>query len=299
MSSAANASRRGVIGMPPGLLRDESSIAPLDLSSEPHAVIASMEEILPFLAAPDSGRCLELNSEKSCLTDGQHDYPVRQGLPVLMPERLQPYFVERLSVPYSLDHDAFLQYFLLASIKQSGQINAPSGDVHYQRHLFRMRHLLKSCRGLTLDVGCDDPEIGAGLLPAGCLYVGLDPFSAQKAGFRIVGTGEYLPFADQSVSNVIFNTSLDHILDWKRAVNEAHRVLGAGGSLFICTLAWVEKADLMGDSVHFHHFSEPEILAALDGFNISSSYRYAYKEDGHRYGLYLSAQKSNKAKALV
>jgi SAM-dependent methyltransferase len=277
------------------ILRDERVIAP-DALSGSGACMISMEELAPFLASPDSGLGLAVDGSREYLLDANGArYPIRDGLPVLIPTRLQRFYTDHLHVPSDAVTDAFFQYYFLSAVKQSGAvgaINAPATDAHYQRHLFRMKDCLNTAHGLILDVGCDDPEIGAGLLPSGSRYVGLDPFCQRAEPFRVVGFGEQLPFADSSFDGVIFNTSLDHILDWRRAVGEAQRVLVPGGQLFISTLVWTSSADLVTDSVHFHHFRDYEILGGLqDGWEIEREIRYSYKGNIHRHGLYLSARK--------
>lgn len=273
------------------VLRDARVASPAELASSPHAAMVSLDDLMPLLASPDSGKSLQFDQAMKALTDGAHIYPMRGVLPVLVPARLQPHFTDRLDVPFNLSHDAFMQYFLLATIKQSGEINAAPEDVHFRRHLFRLREFLRGCCGSVLDVGCDDPHIGASLLPAGTRYVGLDPFCRRAEPFRLVGVGEYLPFKDGAVDNVLFNTSLDHILDWRRALEEANRVLVPGGRLYICTLVWTARAGLISDSVHFHHFRESEIFGALGGFDIKEVQSYDYKGEDHRHGLYLCATK--------
>jgi SAM-dependent methyltransferase len=273
------------------LIADTRLVAPADLLAAPHASRLTLDQLMPVLASPDSGEALAFDQSGDALFDGTNRYPLRGSLPLLIPVRLQPFFTNRIAVPCDRDHDAFLQYFLLATIKQSGDINASPEDVHFQRHLFRMREVLRSCSGLTLDVGCDDPRLSAGLLPPLARYVGLDPFSEKTAPFRLVGVGEFLPFGNATVDNVIFNTSLDHIFDWHRALDEAHRVLVPGGRLFVATLVWTSCASLLTDSVHFHHFREAEIFGALTQFDLEPAQRYDYKGDQHRHGLYLCARK--------
>lgn len=258
----------------------------------PHASALMLSDVLPLLTSPDSGKQLAPVDGGSALSDGEHLYPQRGEAQLLLPHRLQPYFTERLMVPLAdYADDSFMQYFLLASIKQSGEINAPSDDVHYERHLHRLRSLLAGAEGSLLDVGCDDPKIGASLLPPTAQYVGLDPFCSRQTPFRLIGVGEYLPFKDASLDAVLFNTSLDHILDWRRAIEEACRVLAPNGRLYLSTLVWTERADLVTDAVHFHHFREYEIFGALDGLVVEDVRRYDYKGNNHRHGLYLTALK--------
>ena len=274
-----------------GLVSDERTITAEELSQLPHSNLLDLETLLPRLASPDSRRTLKWHPEREALTDGDSIYPLKNGMPLLLPERLLDCFTDRLSVPFSNNHDSFMQYFLLASIKQAGEINAAYDNIHYQRHLYRMRKACHACSGYVLDVGCDDPEIGAGLLPEGSYYIGLDPFCPQSDKFRLVGVGEFLPFQDASFDAVIYNTSLDHILDWRHSLDEAKRILIPGGRLIISTLIWIDQACLIPDAVHFHHFREYEITGALSDFYIEETWRYDYKGDRHRYGLYLSAKK--------
>lgn len=272
------------------LIKDERVLTVAQLQGQPHAKILSLAEIASFLASPDTGAALRIQEDQSGLTDGVHSYPVIHGTPILYPANISEAFLGGgLELKYY--DDSRLQYFLLSQIKQRGEINAASTNVHYQRHLFRMKEFVATCRGLVLDVGCDDVEISASLFNEDCRYIGLDPFSNSKSSFRVVGVGECLPVRDESIDNVVFNTSLDHILDYHQALEEARRVLKPGGCLYISTLIWSKNTSLLTDSVHFHHFREYEILGALSSMRIGRANRYRYKDDRHRYGLYLSAFK--------
>jgi len=95
------------------------------------------------------------------------------------------------------------------------------------------------------------------------------------------------------VDAVLFNTSLDHILDYNTAIEEAHRILKPDGSVVIATYVWVERATLLTDNVHFHHFREFIILEALESyFEIEDIRRYEDpKHATHRYALYVRAKR--------
>jgi hypothetical protein len=275
--------------------RDERTLSPLALMSQPHAVALTLDDILPSLASPDTaGPLRRIEANDQLVDDATHLYAIQGELPLLIPARLQSFYTDHLNIPASAVTDAFLQYYYLSSVKQSGvvgEINAAADDVHYQRHLFRMKSFLGSATGVVLDVGCDDPILGAGLLPVSAKYVGLDPFCRRTTPFRVIGFGEQLPFRDGSIDGVVFNTSLDHILDWRRALDEAYRVLAPGGILYVCTLIWTERADLVTDAVHFHHFRDYEIFGALQAWSLTDVRRYDYKGAAHRHGLYVAARK--------
>lgn len=273
------------------LIKDERVITTEQLQDQPHAKILTLEEIIPFLASPDSYNSLRMQEDQTGLTDGHHNYPIVDGIPALYPAYISKAFLGGgLELKYY--DDSKLQYFLLSQIKQRGEINAASTSVPYQRHLFRMKEFLKDCCGTVLDVGCDNVDISAALLDQECRYIGLDPFSSSKSNFRVIGVGEFLPIRDESVDNVVFNTSLDHMLDYHAAIDEAFRVLKPGGRINIATFAWLYNATLLTDSVHFHHFREFEIFGALSKFNITEVKRYGSpKGDLHRYGIYVCATK--------
>ncbi len=63
---------------------------------------------------------------------------------------------------------------------------------------------------------------------------GVDPIGASAfRGFLITGCGEFLPLPDNSIDNVVFATSLDHLVSEERGVMESCRVLAPGGMAFV------------------------------------------------------------------
>ena len=50
-----------------------------------------------------------------------------------------------------------------------------------------------------------------------------------------------MPFANNSFYNVLFNASLDHILDYHEEISEAFRVLTKIGYIYISSYVWKEK----------------------------------------------------------
>lgn len=275
----------------PFFYNDDNFLDPYTLTSFEHARRITFDEALPILSSPDSGRALSLTNDAQSLTDGTLFYPLHYGLPLLYPISV---LEELNNGEIGLDYysDSIKQYYLLSQIKQRGEINAPSDSIHYQRHLFRMHRFLSSCTGSVLDVGCDNVDISSALFGKECTYVGLDPFTNDTSKFRVIGVGECLPFLSNSFDNVVFNTSLDHILDYHTAIEEAFRVLKPGGRLSIATLIWETNATLLSDSVHFHHFREYEIVGALqEKMNIIELKKYSYKNNSHRYSLFIAANK--------
>jgi SAM-dependent methyltransferase len=88
-------------------------------------------------------------------------------------------------------------------------------------------------RGSVLDVGCG-PQARPSYAGAE-RFVGIDPLRGERQrDFDFVqGIGEYLPFREGTFDQVLFATSLDHLLDPVRALREAARVLVPVGTIEI------------------------------------------------------------------
>jgi hypothetical protein len=274
---------------------EQADLDPETIDTDASALALNLEQAVPLLMSPDSGEPLCIGSDRMTLADRTHTYPLLEGLPVLFPARCQPYLGDRmLEIPFASYSDAFLQYFLISSIKQShDEVNSPLPSVAYRRHLYRSRLLLENATGTILDIGTDDPSVSRKLLPATCRYLGLEPMFGDRSQFRLIGVAEFLPIRDESCDGVCFLTSLDHVMDYQRAIREALRILKPGGWLYLASLVWEDSADLFHDHVHFHHFRHYELEGALSDMTIESVNCYRYKEDTHRYGIYLRARKAD------
>jgi len=272
------------------LIKDEAQFVPSGATEVTCLTIIQCLE-RKLLISPDSKRELGESSGGNSLTDGVSYYGTKYGCPELYPKEITDAW-RNSALPMDYPDSALKQYALLSQIKQSGEINASLDSVPARKHQHRFKDFCKGLSGLVLDIGSDRPSHSMQLLPFGCEYLGLDPY-AGHGEFRIIGLGEILPIRDSSVDAVLFNTSLEHILDYHTAIEEAHRVLKVGGRVVIATYAWLERASLLTDSVLFHHFREFEILGALESFfEIEEIHRYEDpKHDTHRYGFYVMAQR--------
>jgi len=277
--------------MIPDLIQNTQILTCEELVNSPHSTKLTFTDALPLLASPDSLIEMTLSADGRKLSDGNFDFPILNENPVLYPSAVNEAFIDSgLDLKYY--EDSVRQYFLLSQIKQRGEINAPSESIHYQRHLYRMKDFLKEYEGLVLDIGCDDTDIGASLFSSKSKYLGLDPFASDNNKFKVIGVGEKLPFKSGIFDVVLFNTSLDHILDYNTAIEEAYRVLKPGGVLVISILIWHQNATLLRDIVHFHHFRDFEIKGSLaQKGKIVKEKCYSYKDDSNRYGLYISSIK--------
>jgi SAM-dependent methyltransferase len=273
------------------LIHDETQFVPLDATGPTAlSLVQCIERSL--LISPDTQKGLVASDGAESLTDGAGQYRIKHGCPVLYPLEITNAWQDGALPLATVSSSALKQYVLLSQIKQSGEINAPVDSAPARKHQHRFKEFCKKITGLILDVGSDRPSQSMQLMPPGCEYLGLDPY-AGDGEFRVIGLGEILPIRTSSVDAVLFNTSLDHMLDHHTAIEEAHRVLREGGRVVIATYAWLQRATLLTDSVHFHHFREGEILEALTNlFEIENICRYEDpKHATHRYGLYVIARR--------
>lgn len=87
--------------------------------------------------------------------------------------------------------------------------------------------------GTVLDVGCGTQRLPTYAHTERCRFVGIDPLPGEpERAFEFVqGIGEYLPFRSDSLDQVLFATSLDHMLVPRLALAEAQRVVRPGGAV--------------------------------------------------------------------
>lgn len=96
--------------------------------------------------------------------------------------------------------------------------------------------------GLVLDVGCGPQSWPAYFsIDQNVEYIGVDPIIVDPSEkyLKIKSLAEHLPFQKRSFNNVIFATSLDHIVNPVDALIEAKRVCKEGGSINI----WIGEKD--------------------------------------------------------
>lgn len=259
------------------------------LVSDACAQHVALEQLMPIICLPTMERrdVLLRNFENIS------QVPVYNQRPLLLPEFLHSRIVRDV-IEISIEDciDPKYHYFFLNNMRNAvGNQNLSISDSWYRRHLYRSRQLLADANGLVLDVGCDDPVLSRRLFPSDVQYVGIEPGLGKKKEPCLIGVAEFLPFQNNSLDAVAFLTSLDHVLDYHAALDEAWRVLRVGGTLYLATLVWTHMAELVHDGIHFHHFREFELRGALSKFSVEHIHRYVWKDDEHRFGIYLSASK--------
>jgi ubiquinone/menaquinone biosynthesis C-methylase UbiE len=156
--------------------------------------------------------------------------------------------------------------------------------------------------GLNLDyqffVNKDVLEIGCG--PNGIIYylnakskIGLEPMAMNdliqdwKKSILRNGTGENLPFEDNSFDVAIIFNVLDHCLDPAKVLTEIYRVLRLEGEVLLWTHVLRNQYKFLRrlfdkvDSPHPHHFTQEGVLALVK--NNNNPFRIKLKR--YFYGL--------------
>lgn len=129
-----------------------------------------------------------------------------------------------------LNNNGFISYHLLPE----GSVSLP-----VRPDVARFRAFIESeiHSGTVLDVGCGPLPL-AGYLhfadKSRYCFVGIDPIDGTSyEGYRIVGASELMPIQDASVDAVVFGTSLDHVCDLTRSMQEARRVVKHEGRILV------------------------------------------------------------------
>lgn len=129
-----------------------------------------------------------------------------------------------------LNNNGFISYRLLPE----GSVSLPD-----RPDVARFRAFIESevHSGTVLDVGCGPLPL-AGYLhfadKSRYSFVGIDPIDGTSYdGYHIVGASELMPIQGASVDAVVFGTSLDHVCDLTRTIEEAHRVLKDDGRILV------------------------------------------------------------------
>lgn len=253
----------------------------------------TIHELLPLLKVPGVEENLKLSADGKMLGSKSFEFPILKNKVILFPPEVMKFFDGKgLSIPFTPENILQYQYYLISTIKQNAPIrNLILNDQWYEQHLKCSTELLSGVTGNMLDIGCDSDARAQLMFPSTLKYIGLDVCHSADDDFQIVGMAEMLPFKDASFDNVALFTSLDHVFDYKTAVNEAARVLKPGGHLYLASLVWYDRVSLFPDNHHFHHFGEGQLLDCLGKFKVESSRKYDWKDGGFRQALYLKARK--------
>jgi ubiquinone/menaquinone biosynthesis C-methylase UbiE len=137
--------------------------------------------------------------------------------------------------------DPITRAYLDEVVTREGAKNA---DYDAERVLVKLRRLREPQPGDTiLDIGCGTGVVTAAYARAGLAPTGVDVVQefvevargAHPEARYEQGAAESLPFGDASFDFVTLLSLLEHVVDWRKTLSEAARVLSPGGVLLLNT----------------------------------------------------------------
>jgi SAM-dependent methyltransferase len=187
-------------------------------------------------------------------------------------------------IPYELAELKNIQWKIWQVLQDNGEVSYgadPYNNLAYGEREDALA-FMDFCRyrGHILDVGCGpqkDPTYMAYYEKKDVSFIGIDPLiGIQPKNFNFaLGLGEYLPFRDRLFDQVLFATSLDHLVDPKLSLREAIRVIKDDGEICIWigekskdapkpkqSHAWYEKLQIpegAEDPFHFKRLSGDDL----------------------------------------
>lgn len=179
--------------------------------------------------------------------------------------------------------DARDRYLELTARRANGYPQNSNTDSPEWRHWRDFaRDLTADAQGKVLDIGAESLT-SVSLWPARVDWTGVDPAPSSAGVDR--GIAEELPYQDRTFHAVGFLGSLDHILDYRVALDEARRVLRPGGLLIVAGLAWApgKVSTLLNDHIHWHHFREADYQIMGEGMRLVNAIKAGWKYDAHRW----------------
>ena len=139
-------------------------------------------------------------------------------------------FGKKFLINQALNNNGYLSYLFLKN---------DSLSVDNRQDVDNFKEFIKeNITGKTiLDIGCGILERPAYLnFPDIIKYdlIGIDPINeGDFKGIKIIGSSEFIPLPDKSIDNIIFATSLDHVISIKKTIFETGRLLKENGNIFI------------------------------------------------------------------
>jgi SAM-dependent methyltransferase len=156
-------------------------------------------------------------------------FPVTYGVPTLIPP-------DALSGP---EWDLWRRHLDKFQARREARVRAPSHTINKLAGKSKPQpdfaDFTDIKEGRVLDLGCGPGTFRHHFDPGTVEYVGLDPIALPAVGdFHFVqGVAEYLPFRDETFTDIVVLAALDHFRDLDRFASEASRVLTAGGRLHV------------------------------------------------------------------
>jgi SAM-dependent methyltransferase/uncharacterized protein YbaR (Trm112 family) len=192
--------------------------------------VPKIDGVLP---APEILRCpatgAELQQADGVLRSSDREYPVVDGVPILLAPELTIFSPEEVARREFVKPPSPIRDRLWRMKPQKGR---PMGTA--ERYADFAARIRASAGRRVLVIGGGRLGYGAeALLESGLDIVESDVYLSPRVD--LVCDAHHLPFADESFDGVVLQAVLEHVLDPPRVVAETHRVLRPGGLVYADT----------------------------------------------------------------
>lgn len=171
------------------------------------------------LVCPETGT--PVRAAEGAYVAGNNRYPVSGTCADFFPPRPPAALADRWALWEKLQANGLVSYELAPQLNLSGQ---GLGDAFGS---------FLTLDGTILDIGCGPQPTRPRYIAAEAAdrYVGVDPLPGigERRFTFLRAVAESLPFRDGSFDTAVMCSSLDHMIDWRRALAEAVRVVRPGG----------------------------------------------------------------------
>jgi SAM-dependent methyltransferase len=180
-----------------------------------------------------------------------------------------------------------------------------------------IRDLLDPSAGNVLEVGCGDGRLTGALTSVSDSVLGLDPDPDSIDQARtlldngiglILGSGENIPLADDSVDTVVFSLSLHHHPDPDNALAQARRVLRERGRILVLEPMAESPINRLFRIIHDEDDAYDRAAGAIDTCGLEMADRGTYETDwrfdnfeelvGHLYSYFDFGPEKGQVKAM-
>ncbi len=143
----------------------------------------------------------------------------------------------------------------------------------------RISDILSIAQGDCLDIGCREGSFTISLARKGYQSFGIDisfsyleqarsflnkePQDIQNRVRYLQAWAEYLPFKDGQFQTVLLGEILEHVINPRRVLEEALRVLSSGGIIYISVPAFIDYF-IKNNPEHVRIFSEKVLMGLLN-----------------------------------
>jgi SAM-dependent methyltransferase len=210
---------------------------------------------------------------RSFIKTARRRYQITSGFPDMMvePSVIENHFGRRNYAAWRNLQDAAEKSY---AVRTEGHFSVDGFDLSEA-----YGSIVSEFRGEWLDVGCGKlPKPSYMKKAAEISFYGIDPidFPVAREFPFVRGTGDFLPFGENTFDGVMFSSSLDHCVVPLQSLEEAYRVIRPGGHVLVWDairtenpryLRWRTAAVYFQSQYNTHHnwaFTKESLPALLE-----------------------------------